>query len=124
MTVKENLERMLQDAIALQRPASEIAEIKRQLAAFELPTLAQVREKQNAFIKGHQRVNVRTIAAVHLPFAEKPHFQARGSNDMGATWLTVMDDRTGEPAHFATAKDAMRAARQFFRLVRTERGEL
>ena len=51
MTVKQNLELMLADAIALKRPAAEIAGIRRQLAAYEPATVAQIRAKQRAFLK-------------------------------------------------------------------------
>ena len=51
MTIKQSLEQMLQDAIALRRPAAEVDNIRRQLAAYEKPTIEQIRAKQAAFFR-------------------------------------------------------------------------
>lgn len=51
MNVKKHLELMLQDAIELRRPFAEVEAIRHQLAAYEKPTLEQIRAKQDAFLK-------------------------------------------------------------------------
>lgn len=51
LTVKANLQGMLSDAIALRRPASEIDQIRRELARYEPQSIAAVRTMQAAFIR-------------------------------------------------------------------------
>lgn len=45
----------------------------------------------------------------HLPFATPPHFTAWTTTDHGITRNHIIDERTGQPAQFATKAEATAA---------------
>ena len=55
MTVFESLREMLDMAVALKRPAAEVAELRRQLYAYGPQDVAAVKAKQDDFLKEHGR---------------------------------------------------------------------